>query len=85
MVYKLDAISAKATELNKKKLIQRLSELKKNLSDYHRDNYGICRASTEKKMADLYSKIADSYDKPSNAELESLAVIEERFEKAKEV
>ena len=33
-------------------------------------------------MADLY-KIADSYDKPSNAELESLAVIEERFEKAK--
>ena len=34
-------------------------------------------------MADLYSKIAGSYDKPSNAELESLAVIEERFEKAK--
>jgi hypothetical protein len=31
----------------------------------------------------LYSKIATSYDTPSNAELESLAIIEERFVAAK--
>ena len=50
------------------------------------DNYvGSAEPQLREKMADLYSKIADSYDKPSNAELESLAVIEERFEKAKEV
>ena len=34
-------------------------------------------------MADLYSKIASSYDKPSGAELENLSIIEERFNKAK--
>lgn len=34
-------------------------------------------------MADLYSKLAGGYDKPSNAELESLKVIENRFNKAK--
>ncbi|MND08192.1 hypothetical protein D3C83_306480 [compost metagenome] len=34
-------------------------------------------------MADLYSKIAGSYDKPSNAEQENLALISERFENAK--
>ena len=33
-------------------------------------------------MADLYSKIAGSYDKPSSAELDNLSVIEERFKKA---
>ena len=86
MVYELDAISAKATELNKKKLIQRLNELKKTLVITTGDNYvGSAEPQLREKMADLYSKIADSYDKPSNAELESLAVIEERFEKAKEM
>ena len=34
-------------------------------------------------MADLYSKIASSYDKPSQNELDNLSLIEAEFNKAK--
>jgi len=34
------------------------------------------------KMADLYSKVASSYDKPSANELDNLALIEEEMKSA---
>lgn len=84
MVYELDAILAKAEETKKKKLVKGLTGLKETLVITTGDNYvGAAEPQLREKMADLYSKIAGSYDKPSNAELESLSVIEERFEQAK--
>ena len=84
MVYELDAILEKAEALKKKKIVEKLTVLKKTLVITTGDNYaGSAEPQLREKMADLYSKIATSYDKPSNAELESLSIIEERFATAK--
>ena len=84
MVYELDAISEKASTLKNSKLVSKLNNLKETLVITTGDNYvGSAEPQLREKMADLYSKIAGSYDKPSNAELESLSIIEERFNKAK--
>ena len=49
------------------------------------DNYvGAAEPQLRERMADLYSKVASSYDKPSSAELANLKVIADRFNKAKE-
>ncbi len=81
MVYELDAIIEATT---KKKTKEALNSLKETLVITTGDNYvGSAEPQLREKMADLYAKIAGSYDKPSNAELESLSIIEERFEKAK--
>ncbi|HKL91195.1 MAG TPA: hypothetical protein VJ880_08435, partial [Allomuricauda sp.] len=48
------------------------------------DNYvGAAEPQLRERMADLYSKVASSYDKPSAAELKNLEVIAERFNTAK--
>ncbi|WP_405564981.1 WD40/YVTN/BNR-like repeat-containing protein [Polaribacter sp. Asnod6-C07] len=84
MVYELDAILEKAETLNKKKIVEKLTALKKTLVITTGDNYvGSAEPQLREKMSDLYSKIATSYDKPSNSELESLSIIEERFDTAK--
>ena len=84
LVYELDAIVLKATELKKKKLAKGLNELKETLVVTTGDNYvGAAEPQLREKMADLYSKIAGSYDVPSGAELENLSIIEERFDQAK--
>jgi hypothetical protein len=84
MVYELDAILLKATELNKKKMVDKLTALKEILVITTGDNYvGSAEDQLREKMSDLYSKIATSYDTPSNSELESLSIIEERFVAAK--
>ncbi|MBU3010602.1 hypothetical protein KO506_04265 [Polaribacter vadi] len=84
MVYELDAILEKAETLKKKKIVEKLTALKKTLVITTGDNYvGSAEPQLREKMSDLYSKIATSYDKPSNSELESLSIIEERFEVAK--
>jgi len=84
LVYELDAIVLKATELKKKKLAKGLNELKETLVITTGDNYvGAAEPQLREKMADLYSKIAGSYDIPSGAELENLSIIEERFDEAK--
>ena len=84
LVYELDAIVLKATELKKKKLAKALNELKETLVITTGDNYvGAAEPQLREKMADLYSKIAGSYDIPSGAELENLSIIEERFDEAK--
>jgi photosystem II stability/assembly factor-like uncharacterized protein len=84
MVYELNAILAKAKELNRRNIVSKLTELKKTLVITTGDNYvGSAEPQLREKMTDLYSKIATSYDKPSNSELESLALIIERFDIAK--
>jgi len=81
MVYELDAILEKA---EKKKTITALTKLKESLVITTGDNYvGSSEPQLREKMADLFSKLAGSYDKPSSAELESLSIIEERFTNAK--
>ncbi len=83
MVYELDAYHQAVKDSNKK-LASKLNSLKETLVVTTGDNYvGSAEPQLREKMADLYSKIADSYDKPSHAELESLKIIETRFEDAK--
>ena len=61
-----------------------LTDLKQSLVITTGDNYvGSAEPELREKMADLYSKIAGSYDKPYAAELENLSIIEERFTRAK--
>ncbi len=81
MVYELDAILEKT---QKKKTKQKLTALKESLVITTGDNYvGSAEPQLREKMADLFSKIAGSYDKPSATELEALEIITERFNKAK--
>jgi hypothetical protein len=83
MVYKLDAmLESPAT---KSKLKSSLTSLKETLVITTGDNYvGSAEPQLREKMGDLYSKVASSYDKPSNNELENFKIIEARFNKAKE-
>lgn len=84
LVYELDAILVKAEELKMKKVVSKLTALKETLVITTGDNYvGSAEPQLREKMTDLYSKIASSYDKASNAELESLSIIEERFGRSK--
>ncbi len=81
MVYELDAILEKA---QKKKTIAALNKLKESLVITTGDNYvGSSEPQLREKMADMFSKLAGSYDKPSSAELENLSIIAERFANAK--
>ena len=80
-VYELDAILELTTS---KKTKAALNALKETLVITTGDNYvGSAEPQLREKMADLYSKIANGYDKPSPAELENLSVIEDRFNTAK--
>ena len=61
----------------------KLNELKKSLVITTGDNYvGAAKKQLREKMADLYSKVASSYDKPSANELDNLALIEEGMKSA---
>ncbi len=83
MVYELDGILDSEIKKSKKTVLA-LNELKETLVITTGDNYvGSSEPQLREKMADLYSKIAGSYDKPTANELNSLSIIEERFEKAK--
>jgi len=83
LVYELDEIIVNVPASNKK-LLASLNSLKESLVITTGDNYvGSAEPQLREKMTDLFSKISGSYDKPSSAELESLSIIEERFEKAK--
>ncbi|MBT8278945.1 MAG: hypothetical protein KJO41_08080 [Bacteroidia bacterium] len=83
LVYELDAIYDAVKDSNKK-LAASLYELKETLVVTTGDNYvSSAEPQLREKMADLYSKLAGSYDKPSASELESLKVIEARFNTAK--
>ena len=82
MVYEVDAY-IEATADNKK-VNGQLNELKETLVITTGDNYvGLSEPQLREKMADLYSKVAGGYDRPSTSELENLKMIEDRFEQAK--
>jgi len=93
MVYELDE-TVSAAEAQKTKmpssakvvtpLITDLTKLKETLVITTGDNYvGMGEPQLREDMADLYSKVAQSYFKPSKAELDNLDAIEERFNSAK--
>jgi len=82
LVYELDAIVE--DEDTNKKTISKLTALKETLVITTGDNYvGMAKRQLREKMADLYSKIASSYDKPSENELDNLSLIEGEFNMAK--
>ncbi len=84
VVYELDEMIAKATADKNLKMVAKLNALKETLVVTTGDNYvGAAEPQLREKMADLYSKLADNYDKPSASEMENLSVISERFEEAK--
>ncbi len=82
LVYELDIIVK--DEKTNKKTASKLNELKETLVITTGDNYvGTAKKQLREKMADLYSKIASSYDKPSQNELDNLSLIEGKFNMAK--
>ena len=82
MVYKLDAILESPSVKDKVKTS--LNSLNETLVVTSGDNYvGTAEPQLREKMANLYSKVATSYDKPSNNELENLKIIQKRFDNAK--
>ena len=84
LVYQVDAYTLQAELTNDKRELQKLQELKETLVITTGDNYvGSAEPQLREKMADLYSKVASSYDEPSAADLENLSLIRDRFEKAK--
>ncbi len=83
LVYQLDAVMEVSKGKNKK-VYAKLNDLKETLVVTTGDNYvGTAEPQLREKMADLYSKVAGSYDKPSASDMDNLSVIEARFEKAK--
>jgi len=65
-------------------LINELTKLKETLVVTKGDNYvGAAEPQLREKMAELYSKVAQSYYKPNAAEMSNLEVIESRFTAAK--
>ena len=81
LVYELDVLLEKVTN---KRTKGKLQALKETLVITTGDNYvGAAEPQLREKMASLYSKVADSYSKPSPNEMEFLDVIVDRFESAK--
>jgi hypothetical protein len=85
LVYEVDELIAKAEADKDKKTSGKLGELKETLVITTGDNYvGAAEPQLREKMADLYSKVASSYDKPSAADMENLNLLTERFSSAAE-
>lgn len=80
LVYEVDELTIKATTDKNKKMMVKLTELKKTLVVTTGDGYvGAAPPELRGKMAALYSKIANTYDKPSASDLENLEIISEKF------
>jgi len=84
LVYQLDEMITQAGAIKNSKMVKKLNALKETLVVTTGDNYvGAAEPQLREKMADLYAKLADNYDKPSSSEMENLGVISDRFEAAK--
>ena len=84
LVYELDAFIAQAEAAGDTRDLRKLNALKETLVITTGDNYvGSAEPQLREKMGDLYSKVANSYDAPSAADLENLKLIRDRFEAAK--
>ena len=83
-VYELDEYISKAEADGNTKIVAKLNALKETLVITTGDNYvGTVDPQLREKMAKLYGKVADSFDKPSKADLDNLRLITEEFEEAK--
>ena len=81
MVYVIDELIS--NENTADQIMSKLNELKKSLVITTGDNYvGAAKKQLREKMADLYSKVASSYDKPSANELDNLALIKDEMKSA---
>ena len=68
-----------------KKVKAKFEELKKTLVITSGDNYvGAAKKQLREKMADLYSKVASSYDRPSSNEIDNLRLIEKEMKSGKD-
>ena len=84
-VYEVDEMIAKAEADGNKKILEKLNALKETLVITTGDNYvGAAEPQLREKMANLYSKVADSWDQPTAADMDNLKLITDRYEKAKE-
>lgn len=84
LVYELDALLENSETTKNSKTASKLNALKETLVITKGDNYvGSAEPQLREKMADLYSKVAGSYDKPSASELKNLEIISSTFNKAK--
>ncbi len=91
LVYEIDEILAKAEEVKQnggdkatKEVIDDLTALKEGLVITTGDNYvASAEPQLREKLADLYSKVASTFDAPTSSEMDNLNLLEERFEKAK--
>lgn len=82
MVYELDIVLESVKD--KKNPYNTFETFKKTLVVTTGDNYvGRPDPQLREDLGSLYSKMAESYDKPSNAELENLKLIESKFTIAK--
>ncbi|NER09383.1 Sortilin, neurotensin receptor 3 [Muriicola jejuensis] len=83
LVYEVDELIAKLEADKEKKTTAKLRELKETLVVTTGDNYvGLAEPQLREKLADLYSKVASSYDKPSAADMENLSLLTDRFDSA---
>jgi hypothetical protein len=83
-VYTIDEVLK--SDLISKKVKSKFDDLKKDLVITTGDNYvGAAKKQLREKMADLYSKVASSYDVPSSNELDNLELIENEMASAKKV
>ena len=81
-VYTIDELIS--SEEMSKKTKSKFDGLKKKLVITTGDNYvGAAKKQLREKMADLYSKVASSYDIPSENELDNLKLIEKEMVSAK--
>lgn len=66
-------------------MVSKLNALKETLVITTGDNYvGSAEPQLREKMTDLFSKLANNYDKPTSSERTNLEVISTRFNTAKE-
>ncbi len=94
MVYEIDETLQLAEKMQKEKpeskkvtqpVIDELNSLKKTLVITTGDNYvGSAENELREDILDLYSKVASRYDKPTQAEMENLAVLEKEMQEARD-
>ena len=83
LVYQVDAYLEQAEKAGDTRELNKLNALKETLVVTTGDNYvGTAEPQLREKMANLYSKVADSYDAPSAADMDNLRLIRDRFAKA---
>lgn len=83
LVYELDEMITLAASGDRKKDLTRLNGLKETLVITTGDNYvGAAEPQLRERIANLYGKVAGSYDKPSANDLENLELLKKRLTEA---